>query len=160
MPCRHLSRSQAHPTQVPTERLCVGVWLRGTGPGHIITLHEAMAVAALGTPSPGCMSPARMVVPAQGSPRLGELMVVVNWVPGREKDHVVAVAKGHELQAPKPDHRSERKWMFGVCHPRNGRKTILTRSGPLPDAPTIGVQTREGPKPTSEFVLRVPYSEW
>jgi hypothetical protein len=26
------------------------------------------------------------------------------------------VAKRHELQAPKPDHRGQRKWMFGVSH--------------------------------------------
>jgi hypothetical protein len=35
----------------------------------------------------------------------------------QEEDHVIAVAKRHELQAPKPDHRSERKRMFGVSHP-------------------------------------------
>jgi hypothetical protein len=103
--------------RVPTEGLCVGIRLRGAGPGHIVNLHEAMVVAALGMLSAGCMSPMRVVVPAQGSPGLGELMVVVSWVPGREEDHVVAVAQGHELQAPKPDHRSERKWMFGVSHP-------------------------------------------
>jgi hypothetical protein len=51
------------------------------------------------------VSPVRTVVPAHRSPRLGELVVVVGWVPGREEDHVVAVAKGHKLQAPKPDHR-------------------------------------------------------
>jgi hypothetical protein len=33
---------------------------------------------------------------------------------------------------------------------------ILARSVPLPDAPTVSVRSREGPKPTSEFVLRVP----
>jgi hypothetical protein len=37
---------------------------------------------------------------------------------------------------------------------------MLTRNGPLPGVPTVGVWTREGPKPTSEFVLRAPYSEW
>jgi hypothetical protein len=58
-----------------------------------------------------------MVVPAQRFPRLGELMVVVSRLPGREEDHVVAVAKEHELQTPKPDHRSQRKWTFGVSHP-------------------------------------------
>jgi hypothetical protein len=43
-------------------------------------------------------------------------MVVVSRVPGWEEDHVVAVAKGHELQAPKPDHRDQRKWTFRVSH--------------------------------------------
>jgi hypothetical protein len=37
---------------------------------------------------------------------------------------------------------------------------MLSRSGPLPGVPTIGVKTREGPKPMSKFVLRVPYSGW
>jgi hypothetical protein len=41
------------------------------------------------------------------SARLGELMVTVGWVARREEDHVVAVAKRHELQAPKPDHRGQ-----------------------------------------------------
>jgi hypothetical protein len=56
-----------------------------------------MVVAALGTPSPGCMSPTRAMVPAQRSPWLGELMVVIGRVSGREEDRVIAVAKGHEL---------------------------------------------------------------
>jgi hypothetical protein len=58
-----------------------------------------------------------MVMSAQRSPTLEEIVVAVNWVSGQEEDHVIAVAKGHELQAPKPDHRSERKRMFGVSHP-------------------------------------------
>jgi hypothetical protein len=73
-------------------------------------------VAVLGTPSPSCTSPTRMMVPAQRSPRLGELVVMVGWVPGQEKDHVIVIAKGHELQTPKLDHRSQRKWTFGVSH--------------------------------------------
>jgi hypothetical protein len=44
-------------------------------------------------------------------------MVMVSQVPRQEEDHVVAVAKGHELQTPKPDHRSQRKWTFRVSHP-------------------------------------------
>jgi hypothetical protein len=109
--------------QVLTERLYVSVWLRGAGIGHTVTLHEAMVIGMLGTLSPGCTSPARMVVPAQRSPRLGELMVMVSWVPGREEDHVVAIAKGHELQTPKLDHSSQRKWMFGVSHPEKWRES-------------------------------------
>jgi hypothetical protein len=27
------------------------------------------------------------------------------------------MAKRHELQAPKPDHHGQRKWMFRVSHP-------------------------------------------
>jgi hypothetical protein len=83
--------------QVLTERLCVGVWLRGAGMGHTVTHLEAMVVAMLGTSSPGCTSLTRTVVSAQRSPRLGELVVMVSWVPGQKEDHVVAVGKGHEL---------------------------------------------------------------
>jgi hypothetical protein len=83
-------------------------------------------------------------------------MVVVSQVPGQEEDHVVAVATGHELQTPKLDHRGQWKWMFGVSHPKNGGKTMLARSGPLPGAPTVSVRTREGPRPMSKCVLRAP----
>jgi hypothetical protein len=82
-------------------------------------------------------------------------MVAVGWVSGREEDHVVAMAKRHELQTPKPDHRRQRKWMFGVSHPEKWRENDVGTQCPLPGAPTVGVQTREGPKPMSEFVPRV-----
>jgi hypothetical protein len=85
---------------------------------------------------------------------------MVSRVSGRGEDHVVAIAKGHELQAPKPDHRSQRKWMFGVSHPEKWQESVVDTQHPLPGAPTIGVCTWEGPKPTSEFVLRAPYSGW
>jgi hypothetical protein len=77
-----------------------------------------MAVA-LDTPSPGSTCLTRATVPVQCSPRLGELMVTIGWVSGREEDHVIAIAiaKRHELQAPKLDHRGQRKWTFGVSHP-------------------------------------------
>jgi hypothetical protein len=90
---------------------------------HTVTLHEAMVVATLGTPSPGCTSPVRTVVLAQRSPRLGELMVVVDWVSRWEEDHVVAVAKGHELQTPKPDHCGQWKRTFGVSHPEEWQES-------------------------------------
>jgi hypothetical protein len=83
-------------------------------------------------------------------------MVAVGWVPGREEDHVVAVAKGHELQAPKPDHRGQRKWTFGVSHPEEWRENDVGTQRPLPGVLTVGVRSHEGPKPTSEFVSRVP----
>jgi hypothetical protein len=44
----------------------------------------------------------------------------------------------------------------GLAIRKNGRKAMLARSVPLPGAPTIGVWIREGPKPTSECVLRAP----
>jgi hypothetical protein len=57
------------------------------------------------------------MIPAQGSPGLGELVVFVSRVSGQEEDHVVAVAKRHELQTPKPDHRGQWEQTFGVSHP-------------------------------------------
>jgi hypothetical protein len=89
-------------------------------------------------------------------PRLGELMVTVGWAPGREEDHVVVVAKRHELQAPKPDHRGQRKWTFGASHPEKWRENDVGTQRPLPGVPTVGVRALGGPKPMSEFVLCVP----
>jgi hypothetical protein len=67
------------------------------------------------------------------------------------------MAKRHELQAPKPDHRSQREWTFVVSHPKkSGGKNDVGTQLPLPGAPTVGVWSCEGPKPTSESVLRVP----
>jgi hypothetical protein len=113
-------------------------------------------VATLGTSSPGCMSLTRAMVPAQRSPRLGELVVTVGRVSRREEDYVIAVAERHELQAPKPDHHGQRKWTFGISHLEKWQENDVDTQRPLPGAPTVGVRTREGPKPMSEFVLRVP----
>jgi hypothetical protein len=77
-------------------------------------------------------------------------------VPGREEDHVVAMAKRHELQASKPDHHGQRKWMFGVSHLEECQENGVGTQCPLPGATTVGIRSREGPKPMSEFVLRVP----
>jgi hypothetical protein len=57
-------------------------------------------------------------------------MVMVGWVSGRKEDQVIAVAKGHELQTPKPDHRGQQKWTFGVSHPEEWREWVLTCSVP------------------------------
>jgi hypothetical protein len=81
-------------------------------------------------------------------------------VSGREEDHVIAIAKRHELQAPKPDHRSERKRVFRVSHLEIWQESDVVTQRPLPCVPTVGVMTQDGPRPTSEFVLRVPYSGW
>jgi hypothetical protein len=56
------------------------------------------------------------MVPAQRSPRLGELVVLIGRVPRREEDHVIAMAKRHELQTPKLDHRGQWERAFGVSH--------------------------------------------
>jgi hypothetical protein len=119
-----------------------------------------MMTAMSGMLSPSRSSPTRTVILARCSPAMGELVVVVSWVSGREEDHVIAVAKRHELQALKPNHRSQRKWTFRISHLEKRRENSVDTQHPLPDAPTISVRTQEGPKPTSEFVLRVLYSEW
>jgi hypothetical protein len=77
-------------------------------------------------------------------------------VSGWEEDHVIAVAEIHELQAPKPDHHGQQKWTFGVSHPKKWRENDIDMHRPLPGVPIVGVRTREGPKLTSEFMLRVP----
>jgi hypothetical protein len=83
---------------------------------------------ALGSPSPGGACLTRATIPAQGSPRLRELMV----------------------QAPKPDHRGQREWTFGVSHPEKWRENDVGTQRPLPGAPTVSVRSHRGPKPTSE----------
>jgi hypothetical protein len=98
-----------------------------------------MMMATLGMSSPGCRSPVETVIPAQRSPTLGELVVVVGWVSGWEEDHVIAVAEGHELQTPEPDHRSQRKWMFRVSHPKKWQESDVDMQRPLPCAPTVSV---------------------
>jgi hypothetical protein len=115
-----------------------------------------MTAVALGSPSPGGACLTRAMIPTQSSPRLGELVVTVGRVPGREEDHVIAVAMGHELQAPKLDHRGQQEWMFGVSHPKKWRENDVGTQRPLPSAPTIGVWSCGGPKPTSESNVACP----
>jgi hypothetical protein len=60
------------------------------------------------------------------------------------------VTKRHELQTPKPDHRGQRERALGVSHPGRCRENDVGTQLPLAGAPTIGVWSRVGPKPTSE----------
>jgi hypothetical protein len=57
-------------------------------------------------------------------------MVTVGWVSGREEDHVIAIAKRHELQAPKLDHHGQRKWTFGVSHLEKWRENDVWHAAP------------------------------
>jgi len=70
---------------------------------------------------------------------------------GREKNHVVAKACGHELEDPKPDHRGAWNRQNRGSHPKNRRKIVSKHVGPLPSAPTVGVLT-QGVTPMSEFM--------
>jgi hypothetical protein len=90
------------------------------------------------------------MIPAQHSLGLGEHVVHVGWVPGREEDHVIAVAKRHELQTPKLDHRGQRERAFGVSHLEKWWENDVGTQLPLPGAPTVGVWSCGGPKATSE----------
>jgi hypothetical protein len=73
-------------------------------------------VVVPGSLSPGGSCLMRATIPAQRSPGLGELVVHIGRVPGQEEDHVIAVAKRHELQTPKPDHYGQQERAFGVSH--------------------------------------------
>jgi hypothetical protein len=83
-------------------------------------------------------------------------VVHVSRVPGREEDHVVAMAKRHELQTPKPDHHGQRERAFGVSHLEKWQENGVGMQLPLPGAPTIGVWSYGGPKPTSESNIVCP----
>jgi hypothetical protein len=54
-------------------------------------------VVAPGSSSSGDSRLPRAMVLADRSPRLGELVILVGWVPGQEEDHIIAIAKRHEL---------------------------------------------------------------
>jgi hypothetical protein len=130
MPYRHLTLSQAHPTQVLSEEIRVSVRLRGAGSGNTVTPYKAMMAAVLGLPLPDCTGPTRAMIPVHRSPWLGELVVTVGRVSRQEEDHVIAVAKGHELQALKPDHRGQQKWTFKVSHPEKWRENDVNTQRP------------------------------
>jgi hypothetical protein len=109
-----------------------------------------MTAVASGLSSSGGSCLTRATVPVQRSPRLGELVVLIGQVPGREEDHVVAVAKRHELQTPKLDHRGQRERVLRVSHPGKWRENDVGTQLLLPSAPTVDVWSHGGPKPMSE----------
>jgi hypothetical protein len=49
-------------------------------------------------------------------PWLREMVVGVRWVSKREKHHVIAKAKGHELKTPKPDNCAELQRVLRIGH--------------------------------------------
>jgi hypothetical protein len=113
-------------------------------------------VVVPGSPSPGGSCLTRATIPVQRSPRLGELVVRVGQVPRWEEDHVIAVAKRHELQTPKPDHRGQRERAFRDSHPKKWRENGVGTQLPLPSVPTIGVWSCGGPKLTSASSAACP----
>jgi len=80
---------------------------------------------ALGSPS---MMPRASSAHWLGRERLRTRLSVITR---REEDHVVARAKGHELQAPKPHDGVETKWVKTVRHPGfSWRKRCYTQKAP------------------------------
>jgi hypothetical protein len=83
-------------------------------------------------------------------------VVLIGRVPGREEDHVVAVAKRHEFQTVGTAQRSPRR-AFGVSHPgkMTGKRCWHAAS------PTWRANCRcsdpGGPKPTSECCVSLTW---
>jgi hypothetical protein len=83
---------------------------------------------------------------SSSSPPSGELTTVVVAAALRwEEYHVVAIVEGHELEAPEAEHRPGLKRSLKAPHLDSTGSCSLTRSRPLPGAPTVGVSTPGGP---------------
>jgi hypothetical protein len=95
---------------------------------------------------------------SSGSPPPGEPTTVVAVVLRGEEYHVVAAVEGHELETAKAEHRPGLKRLLKIVHPELHGKVLLTRSEPLPGAPTVGVLDPRDPQPNRlvNFVSRVP----
>jgi hypothetical protein len=100
------------------------------------------------------------VLPPRGDPVVvvefvsaSEPLTVVVVVLLREQYHVVAAIEGHELETSEAEHRPGLKRPLKIVHLELNGKVSLTRSEPLPSAPTVGVSDPGGPStgPTSEF---------
>jgi hypothetical protein len=75
-----------------------------------------------------------------------------------EEYHVVAAVEGHELETPEAEQCPGLKRLLETTHLELNGKVSLTRSRPLPGAPTVGVSDPGGPStgPTSEFIATCP----
>jgi hypothetical protein len=78
-------------------------------------------------------------MPSSSLPPPGEPTTVVVVVLRGEEYHVVAVVGGHELEAPKAEHRPGLKRLLEIVHLELNGKVSSTRSNPLPGAPTVSV---------------------
>jgi hypothetical protein len=83
-------------------------------------------------------------------------MVHVGQVPGQEEDHVVAMAKRHELQTPKLDHHAQQERTFGVSHLEKWWENDIGTQRPLPGMPNVSIWSHEGPKLMSESNVACP----
>jgi hypothetical protein len=92
------------------------------------------------------------------SPPPGEPTTVVVVVLREEEYHVVAAVGGHELEAPKAEHRPGLKRLLEIVHLELQRESIVNTQRPLPGAPTVGVSDPGDPQPNRlvNFVPRAP----
>jgi hypothetical protein len=96
---------------------------------------------------------------SSSSPPSGELTTVVVAVALRgEEYHVIAAVEGHELETPEAEHRPELKRLLKTTHLELNGRCSLTRSMPLPGAPTVGVSDPGDPQPSRQvnLSLRAP----
>jgi hypothetical protein len=94
---------------------------------------------------PGCCSSATGGKTTSSSSPPGELttVVVVVALQGDEY-HVVAAVEGHELETPEAEHCPGLKRLLKTTHLELNGSCLLTRSRPLPGAPTVGVSDPGG----------------
>jgi hypothetical protein len=91
------------------------------------------------------------------SPPPGEPTTAVVVVLAGGEYHVIAAVGGHELEAPKAEHRPGLKRLLKIVHLELNGKVLSTRSGPYLARQLSAFQTR-GPstRPTSEFCAACP----
>jgi hypothetical protein len=83
--------------------------------------------------------------PSSSSPLPGESTTVAAVALRGEEYHVVVAVKGHELETPEAEHRPRLKRLLEATHLELNGKCSLTRSEPLPGAPTVAVSDPRGP---------------
>jgi hypothetical protein len=86
-------------------------------------------------------------MPSSSSPSPGEPTTIVVAVLRGEEYHVVAAVEGHELETLKAEHRPGLKRLLKATHLELNGEVLLTRSEPLPGAPTVGVLDPGDPQP-------------
>jgi hypothetical protein len=70
----------------------------------------------------------------------------------------VATVEGHELETSEAEHRPGLKRLLKIVHLELNGKVLLTRSEPLPGAPTVSVSDPGDPQPDRlvNLVSRAP----
>ena len=81
-----------------------------------------------------------------------------SWSFDREQDHVVAGTGGHELEAPKPNHRGARDRRNESGHSRMRWEVVKNTQDPYL-VRQLSVFSPRGVTPTSEFVCVPPFPD-